>query len=110
MKCWQPRGPQSRRNSQSCSGVAAGNERLSVVRACQPPQSRPWREGVRRLDIGCEADCLECPGHPPTKIDLAREDADVCRPREGLMVVVPAFAHTDQPGEPDIIALGSHAN
>ena len=25
------------------------------------------------------------------------------------MVVVPAFAHADQSGEPDIVALGSHA-
>ena len=105
MKCWHSRGLRSRRNAREWPlGTSA-----SVLSA--PPNRRnPGRRGR----LSCVLTLVARPivsnvliSHQPRSICPGRGPS--LPTREGVMVVVPAFAHADQTSEPDIVALGSHA-
>ncbi len=85
----------------------------ATVSALPPPSTRraPGR-GARSsgvLMLVASPACLERLDQPPAEIDLTRQQPKLRRARIGMVIVVPALAHADQPGDADIVALGRDA-
>src|SRR5262249_4050033 len=62
-----------------------------------------------RLDVPHETRLRKCQKHPPSRITLALFETQSCRARKGVVIVVPGFAHGDQPAVGHVVALYSGA-
>src|SRR5947209_4844573 len=99
-------------------GTAGGSSRAPVQKAQGdraaafppgPAECGPLRQVLRKDDPPGEPEPLEQAQQAPAEVDLPRLQPEPRGAREGVMVVVPALAHADQAGDPDVVPLDAGA-
>src|SRR6516165_1926798 len=76
---------------------------------CQAAQAWPERKILRRLDIRRETARLERLDEPPAEVDLTGKQTHLGGFGKGMMIVVPALAHTHEAGAGNVVALAGRA-